>query len=105
MLEDERTRELRKRVNSDPKGYNILTKEELSYFFSRTVYLHEQDKIQIVYGWKIQEDLVNETKKIAKKTAGLVYANWFLVLITILSMILYNVSITNIVAWFKRFFI
>lgn len=91
MLEDDKTLEIRKRVNLDPKGYSILTKDELSYFFTRTVYWHEQEKIQIVYGWKIQEELAIETRKIAKKTAGLVYVTWVLVVINILSMLPYNV--------------
>lgn len=83
-LEDDRAHELRNKANLE--GYYILTKKELSYLASKSLEMHEQETIKIVFGLKLQEELVDETKKLAKRTSLLAIATWLLVVVTMLSI-------------------
>ena len=82
MLENDKTQELRTKGNLD--GYHVLTKNELLYLASKSIDVHEQETIKIIYGLKLQEELVEETKKLAKMTSLLAIATWFLVVVTML---------------------
>lgn len=82
MLEDDKAQELRKKAISE--GYYILSKKELSYLASKSINVHEQETIKIIFGLKIQEELVEETKKLTRRTSWLAIATWFLAVIAVL---------------------
>jgi hypothetical protein len=85
MLEDDRTQDLRKKALSE--GYHVLSKEELFYLESKSINHSEQETIKRVLGLKLQEELVEETKKLAKKTWWVAFATWFLAIATALATI------------------
>jgi len=80
MLEDDKVQELRKKAISE--GYHVLKKNQLLYFASKSINAHEQETIKIVYGLKQQDEMVEETKRLAKRTWWVAFGTWFLVLMT-----------------------
>jgi hypothetical protein len=80
MLEDDETQRLRNKAISE--GYDILSKKELYYLASKSMNVHEQETIKVIMGLKQQEEMVEETKKIAKRTWWVAFATWVLALIT-----------------------
>ena len=80
MLEDVNVQELRKKAISE--GYHALDKNELLYLASKSINVHEQETIKIIYGLKQQEEMVEETKRLAKRTWWVAFGTWFLVLMT-----------------------
>ncbi len=87
MLENDRTTDLRKKADSNPLGFLILSMEELFYLLSHSAYPQEQETIKIILGLKQQKELVEETKKLAKSTRWVAFATWFLVVATVLATI------------------
>jgi len=81
MLEDDKAQELRKKAISE--GYHVLDKNDLLYLESKSLNVHEQETIKIIYGLKQQDEMVNQTKKLANRTWWLTFATWFLALITL----------------------
>jgi hypothetical protein len=80
MLEDDKTQTLR--IKAISEGYYVLNKKELYYLASKSINVHEQETIKAIMGLKQQEEMVEETKKIAKRTWWVAFATWFLALMT-----------------------
>jgi hypothetical protein len=88
MLEDQKTQELRRKVQASEYDYNILDNDELKYLLSKSINAHEQGTIEKLYILRQHEELVKETRKLARCTWGLTIATWFLALMTVLGYLI-----------------